>query len=444
MSVKKTMIRAVSALMAVVLSVSVLPIHAFAATKTMYRYRHYVTDASCYETSICGYYGSHKYGKPMHLEYLEVDQPLALAPGSDGHDYRHVYYWDKCPQYGCQETDTYYCGKYVDQNGVQWYKEEVIQVPVPDPVPPVMPEPDPVPPAMPEPAPAERVELQEVPYDSVWSEIDANFLDYVGNMLEDTLAVFSPKDEYELLKGFLSFRDCLDALLQMVIRGEVESETLYEAIGGVAGDLANLDDDTLEEVVPVIFSVLENEPETVSEIIHLLIRNCPKAVFSVTINAAIAAAPTAAVALSTAQIMQLQLVLICAKNTVLEYMKLYEALVDLYAVRSNHTDAICNAAENYAKSNLMSWENVATACSSDNADGREIVAEMEASQKEYRAYILGEIDKLQTFWFKVFHFKQNHRLEDVRERLLEMDVEYTAYYNHAKSVFGGGGGGGSR
>lgn len=94
-------------------------------TKTQYRYYHYVGNSG--EYACCPYYGKGVLG--WTSSYREdtgwLDEPLKQIGGN----YQHVHQGSACIESGCIDTSWYKGGKYIDSNGVYWYRQETRTVP---------------------------------------------------------------------------------------------------------------------------------------------------------------------------------------------------------------------------------------------------------------------------------------------------------------------------
>lgn len=92
-------------------------------TKVQYGYYHYTNGAGDY--SVCAYYGIDDCGwkkADVYREEIWVDEPLELVSKS-ATSYRHVNLGSSCANAGCTD-ETWYGGKYKDENGVYWYHEQ--------------------------------------------------------------------------------------------------------------------------------------------------------------------------------------------------------------------------------------------------------------------------------------------------------------------------------
>ena len=99
----------------------------YTPTKQQYKYYHYSNGQGKY--SVCPYYAKGALGwKTAYREETEwLDQPLQRY---DNLSYRHVHQGSACINAGCVDESWYDGAKYVDSDGVFWYREEIRNIPL--------------------------------------------------------------------------------------------------------------------------------------------------------------------------------------------------------------------------------------------------------------------------------------------------------------------------
>ena len=94
-------------------------------SKTYYKYYHYTDGYGNY--SVCPYYAKEalKWKTAYREETEWLDTPLMLVRSN----YQHVHQGKSCTNAGCIDESWYNGGKYKDECGVIWYREEIRSIP---------------------------------------------------------------------------------------------------------------------------------------------------------------------------------------------------------------------------------------------------------------------------------------------------------------------------
>ena len=392
-----------------------------ATTEKQYRYHRYVDDKG--NVSLCPYYGNWRYDTKMKIEYTEwMSEPLTVDNGKYS-TYTHVYQGTSCKRAGCvdKSCDT---NRYVDEDGEYWFYQETRTVTIQaakDELAEDLPEASDIPELLDTPDEADEVITDET--DSVLNQIGVSLAEYAIDLIDAVVDTFTPEDTITLGKAVLSYKESIKAILNTVVIGEIEDESIANELWEILENtpfIEDISDDVLDYAGALFVEALEEQPNLWEPIIKTTITKAPQIVLYIVSTGA------------GGKLLPLKLVLNVFEASAERFWEFGEAVADLWGFGVETADAIISDCEGLLRQHYENIGMVAEAAVRDRASETDSflddVQRLETSIVNYKESLINSIDTTLTPWFKLFHRNRTRALKEVQEELEALEIDYEEYY----------------